>query len=117
MVNILRHDRDEVGDFQRRVLMHIPIGLLMGIPFLGSPLHKLFIKYEENEDKWVKDQAWKDYFGAMIGVSITTILIILLLVYITVCILLPSFQKLFYFTFITLLIVLHPQCNIAWVSR
>ena len=72
-MKLLTHERDKVGDFQRRALLHIPIGILIGIPLFGSPLEKLFIKYEENEDKWVKDQAWKDYFGAMVGTAITEI--------------------------------------------
>ena len=67
------HERDEEGDFGFRSLMHIPIGILMGIPLLGKPLREMFIRYEENEDKHVKDQAWKDYHGAMIGEAITEV--------------------------------------------
>ena len=72
----LKHERDKVGDYQKRVLIHIPIGLLIGIPFLGLPVLWLFIRYEENEDFWVKDRAWKDYAGAIAGASITTVIIL-----------------------------------------
>jgi len=63
----LKHEADEVGDFRMRVLVHIPVGFIMGIlPFSGS-LKDLLIAYEENEDLHTKDQAWKDYYGVMIG--------------------------------------------------
>ena len=79
-MKILRHDRDKVGDFQSRVLLHIPIGFLIGmaslIPFVGLALLWLFIRYEENEDLHFKDQAWKDYFGAIVGVVIAFVVII-----------------------------------------
>ena len=71
MKTFLTHDRDKVGDFQARVLLHIPIGIIIGllsvIPFVGYTLMRLFVRYEENEDKHIKDQAWKDYFGAIVG--------------------------------------------------
>ena len=75
---LITHNRDDEGDFGHRVLLHIPVGLLIGIPILGYPLLKLFIAYEENEDKWVQDEAWKDYFGAMVGASITIITILVI---------------------------------------
>lgn len=70
---ILEHDRDTKGDFGKRVLMHIPVGLVAGIPILGYPVMKLFIFYEENEDLHIKDEAWKDTFGALIGGTITVL--------------------------------------------
>jgi hypothetical protein len=70
---ILRHDRDKSGDFAIRVLMHIPVGLVTGIPILGYPVLKLFIFYEENEDLHIKDEAWKDTFGALIGATLTVL--------------------------------------------
>jgi len=78
-MKILRHDHDGIGDFQKRVLLHIPVGLLIGVPLLGYPLLKLFLAYEENEDVHLQDEAWKDYFGAMIGVSITILILLGLL--------------------------------------
>jgi len=50
------------------MLMHIPIGFVIGLLFpLTYPALKLFIRYEENEDVHTKDQAWKDYAGAIAG--------------------------------------------------
>ena len=73
-MKLLSHNRDKVGDFQKRVLIHIPIGLLLGIPLLGLPLLIVFVHYEENEDSHTSDEAWKDYYGALAGMTITTIL-------------------------------------------
>ena len=66
-MKLLTHKRDTKGDFQKRVLIHIPVGLIIGIPVFGWVLGYLFVAYEENEDLHTKDQAWKDYFGAMVG--------------------------------------------------
>ena len=79
MKKFLTHPRDFDGDYQERLLMHIPVGILMGIPLLGLPLLRLFIRYEENEDAHTKDQAWKDYAGALVGISITIIAIVVTL--------------------------------------
>lgn len=78
MKQFLTHERDTVGDYQRRLLMHIPIGIIMGIPLFGLPVLWLFIRYEENEDKWVKDQAWKDYAGAVTGTIMTAFVMVIL---------------------------------------
>ena len=64
---LIKHNRDTVGDFGSRVMLHIPIGVYMGFFPLSRGLRELFLRYEESEDKWVKDQAWKDYAGAMVG--------------------------------------------------
>lgn len=72
-MKFLTHERDKVGDYQKRLLIHIPIGILIGIPVLGIPILFLFIRYEENEDFWVKDRAWKDYAGAIAGACITVV--------------------------------------------
>ena len=70
-MKLLKHSRDEVGDFQNRVLLHIPIGYIIGllsvVPFSGSTLAGMFLKYERNEDLHTEDQAWKDIFGGMVG--------------------------------------------------
>jgi len=69
--SFIEHSRDKEGDFGVRVVLHVPIGLLIGLTFpLSIPLVMLFIRYEENEDVHTKDQAWKDYFGALVGCSI-----------------------------------------------
>ena len=74
---LITHSRDDEGDFGSRVVQHIPIGFLIGLTFpLSYPLLKLFIRYEENEDKHIKDEAWKDYFGAMVGVACGIIMLI-----------------------------------------
>lgn len=63
----LTHNRDDEGDFGVRVVLHIPIGIVMSVPVFGWGLLYLFKFYEKNEDKHVKDEAWKDTFGAMVG--------------------------------------------------
>tara|TARA_Y100000310_G_C20580096_1_gene762530 strand:+ start:543 stop:794 length:252 start_codon:yes stop_codon:yes gene_type:complete len=64
---IIKHSRDKVGDFQGRVLLHIPIGILTAIPVLGWGLTALFIVYQRSEDEWTRDRRWKDYYGAVAG--------------------------------------------------
>ena len=78
---LLTHDRDEQGDFGSRVFLHIPIGLIIGIPILGANLKDLFIQYELDECAHSKDEAWKDLFGALIGASITTLIAVLLIIW------------------------------------
>jgi len=55
----------------KRTLLHIPVGLLIGIPVLGWSLAYLFVFYERNEDRHIRDQAWIDTFGALIGTAVT----------------------------------------------
>jgi hypothetical protein len=74
-MKILKHERDTVGDFQKRAFLHIPIGIIIGASWLAHwsvplILGYLFSCYEENEDGHTKDQAWKDYFGCLIGIVI-----------------------------------------------
>ena len=59
--------------------MHIPIGLLIGIPVLGWPIAYLFVFYERNEDRHLRDGAWMDVFGALIGASISSCALLVLL--------------------------------------
>ncbi len=77
---LITHNRDTEGDFGIRVVIHIPIGFLIGltsiIPFVGYGLLQLFLKYERNEDAHTEDQAWKDLFGAMVGFVIAIIALI-----------------------------------------
>ena len=73
----LTHNRDDEGDYGIRVLIHIPAGLLMGIPILGWGLIKLFLTYERNEDAHTQDEAWKDIMGAMVGYAIMQLVIII----------------------------------------
>ena len=72
---LITHNRDTAGDFGVRVVIHIPIGFLMGIPVLGWGLIPLFIFYQKSEDRWVSDQAWKDVFGALVGFVIAMLMI------------------------------------------
>ena len=66
-----RHERDKVGDSGFRAFLHIGVGYLIGATFpLSYPLLLLFVRYQENEDKWTEDKAWKDYAGAMIGAGL-----------------------------------------------
>lgn len=71
----ITHPRDKVGDFGIRAVMHIPIGIIMGIPLVGYQLMRLFFFYEKNEDRWTSDQAWKDTAGALVGMSVTALVI------------------------------------------
>jgi len=68
------HNRDTVGDFGIRSLIHIPIGIIMSIPIFSWGLVYLFRFYERNEDAHTEDQAWKDVFGAMVGYVIGIII-------------------------------------------
>lgn len=65
------HNRDVAGDFGIRALLHIPIGIFMGVTFpLSIGMVYLFKFYERNEDAHTEDQAWKDVFGALVGMTI-----------------------------------------------
>lgn len=77
---LITHNRDKVGDFGSRVILHIPVGLIIGIPLIGKPVRDLFIRYEENEDLHKKDQAWKDYAGAIVGATITTLIVLVIII-------------------------------------
>lgn len=70
----ITHNRDNDGDFGIRMLMHIPIGILMGVPVIGWGLIPLFVFYEQNEDAHCKDEAWKDTFGAIVGFVVSEII-------------------------------------------
>lgn len=55
-----------------RFWLHVPVGLvLVGMtwlhPVLGGIYAYLFAAYEKNEDRWLKDQMWRDLAGAMAG--------------------------------------------------
>jgi len=71
---LITHNRDKVGDYGVRVVIHIPVGILMSLPVLGWGLIALFIRYEDSEDFWVHDRAWKDYAGALAGYVIGLVL-------------------------------------------
>lgn len=76
----IKHVRDIEGDFGVRMLLHIPVGLLIGLTFpLSIPLVWLFIRYEENEDLHTKDEAWKDYFGALVGCAVGVVAVIVVI--------------------------------------
>ena len=81
---LLTHSRDTAGDFGSRVVIHIPLGFLIGVTFpVSVPLLLLFIRYEENEDVHTKDQAWKDYFGALVGCAlglVTEVTLVIMLI-------------------------------------
>ena len=68
----LTHPRDRDGDYGIRVLMHIPIGIIIGIllvlyPYAGMGLTLIFLVYEWTEDWRTFDHAWKDLAGAIAG--------------------------------------------------
>ena len=85
-MKLLTHSRDKLGDFQSRVLLHIPIGFIIVASCLAHwsitiALCYIFVRYEENEDVHEQDKAWKDYFGAIVGgvIASATILILKIL--------------------------------------
>lgn len=65
----IKHPRDTHGDYGVRYLLHIPAGFLVGLlpPPLDHNAVKIFLRYEQNEDKWTQDEAWKDVGGFMTG--------------------------------------------------
>ena len=77
-MNLLTHSRDKVGDFQSRVLLHIPVGFLIGL-FLEDK--DLFLEYERDECAHSQDEAWKDIAGALIGFPFGRALVFALLIY------------------------------------
>lgn len=60
----ITHNCDNEGDYGIRMLMHIPVGILIGLCLLSE---QMFLKYERNEDAHTEDEAWKDIAGAMVG--------------------------------------------------
>ena len=80
-MKFLKHIRYPGSDYHHRVLMHIPVGLLTGIPLIGRPLQRTFHLYEKNEDRHTKDQAWVDLTGELIGNAIIELGIIGLVVW------------------------------------
>jgi len=93
MKNIFKITKDEV----RRVLLHIPIGLLacvfaciglvssenhvrtISATILGITIAVLFVSsfiyYEQNEDGHLSDEAWKDVKGLIWGLGISGMII------------------------------------------
>lgn len=56
----------------RRFWLHIPAGIIFALTAYAHWIYPpccvaLFIFYEKNEDRWIKDQAWKDTIGALVG--------------------------------------------------
>lgn len=69
---LITHDRDTDGDFGRRTVIHAFAGygiIILALAHWCIPLALTvgFIFYEKNEDLHVKDQAWKDTFGFLVG--------------------------------------------------
>ena len=75
------HNRDMERDFGVRAIIHIPIGIVMGLLDWNNGLTRLFEFYERNEDRHSGDQAWKDVFGAMIGWVIGRLALVALVVW------------------------------------
>ncbi len=49
------------------------IPLALGASVFAISYLKQFVRYEENEDKWKKDEAWNDYLGSLFGFGIIAI--------------------------------------------
>jgi len=59
----------------KRVLLHIPVGLLVCLlAYVSWPLALVFtvafLYYEMNEDMHISDEAWKDVKGLLWGLGI-----------------------------------------------
>lgn len=64
-----------------RLLLHVPVGIAIGLLGILQPIYALcltllFIVYELNEDRHIKDQAWKDVIGAMVGLCLFLVLLL-----------------------------------------
>ena len=82
-MKLLTHNRDKTGDFQSRVLVHIPIGIITALCILVHwvlvlALVYIFWHYERNEDAHTADEAWKDLYGWMVGFVIGVISLFIL---------------------------------------
>ncbi len=58
-----------------RFWIHIPVGLMAVIlyglsPIAGAGFTFIFWRYEKNEDRYLRDMAWKDYQGFLGGMAI-----------------------------------------------
>lgn len=58
-----------------RLWLHIPVGLVAVVlywlsPIAGAGFTFIFWRYEKNEDRYIKDQAWKDYAGFLWGMAL-----------------------------------------------
>ena len=56
----------------KRLLMHTPVGFINGwfmslSPFYGLPFMAAFVIYEKNEEKWLRDELWRDIVGWLWG--------------------------------------------------
>lgn len=82
---VITHNRDQAGDFGIRTVIHIPVGIFIGLLlFNDNALKDLFLKYERNEDLHTEDQAWKDIYGAMVGFVIGRLIAIGLLIWLII---------------------------------
>ena len=66
-----------------RVLLHVPLGILTCAlwyvhPALAVIFAAGFIIYEKQQDKYVKDQAWKDIKGWLWGIGIIGVVLFVL---------------------------------------
>lgn len=66
---------DSGHSLQRRLLLHIPVGLAMAWLSLNFPLLAVFLflgflVYELDQDWRIKDKAYKDIAGALWGICI-----------------------------------------------
>jgi len=66
-----------------RCLLHIPVGIICavlcmtGYKIVAAFFFLGFALYELNEDSHLKDNAWKDLFGFLVGLPIAPIALLL----------------------------------------
>jgi len=76
------HVRDDVGDYGIRMVIHVPVGMFLGLTYpLSNDFLQIMKEYQNNECLYTKDQAWKDYAGILNGIVAGRVTQIALLIY------------------------------------
>ena len=78
----ITHVRDQVGDYGVRVVLHVPVGIFLGLTYpLSNDFLHVMIQYQNNECLRTEDQAWKDYAGILQGIFIGRVVQIVAIVW------------------------------------
>ena len=83
----IKHDRDDVGDFGWRLVMHACLFPLVTACLLVDPVGGAIVlvaftytfnKYQRNEDLHNADEAWKDQSGYMWAIAIGVVIYLII---------------------------------------